>query len=222
MKEHLVEFLVREFQHMALTISKDEFYKAQGMLNRCDIESNALSALVSASHSWIDYCSTNSYDPTNLVHFAKYASLRIRGSITDESRKNTFASRWNISDYQQARRVGLDKPIDEISQLTGINKTRIKKAIAAIETDRSMRMSHDIPEQEVVICDETIGLVVHRVIQAITEMSYEHQVVLALKYFKELTLREIAQKLNLKQHHVTILHNEAILRVREVAMKELI
>lgn len=223
MKEQLIEFLVREFRHMALTIAKAEFFKSQGMLNRCDIESTALSALVTASHRWVDYCDNNDYDTTDLGHFAKYASLRIRGDITDESRKNTFASRWNISDYQKARRVGLDRPVEEISKLTGISETRIKKAVNAIGIDRSMRMSHDVSESDTTsVTDSTIGTVVHKVITTIQAMPYIHQVVLALKYYKDMTLRGVAQELGMKQHQVTAIHTEAILKVREVVMGELV
>lgn len=208
---------------MAMTISRSEYFKYQGILDRCDIESNALSALVLAANNWKNYCESNGHDHTDLVHFARYASLRIRGSITDESRKNTFASRWNISDYQQARAVGLDRPISEIAAATGITESRIKNAISAIETDRSMRMSYELDDDDAVSEEPSdIGLVLEAIVDCIKSMPRTQQAIVALKYFKGMRIKDIAEELDVKSKHVAVLHVDAILKIRSAAIREML
>lgn len=217
------EFLVREFAHMAISIAKVQFFKSQGMLNYGDVESTALSALVFAACRWEHYCSDNDKDSTDLNYFAKYAATRIRGSIHDESRSSTFASRWNIADYQKAREVGIEKPVEEISQKTGITVKRLTAAINAINTDRSMRTSYYIEDSEAssVDVDGTTSCIFGVIVDRIKDLSKIQQTILALYYFREMKIAAIANLLNLQKIQVASIHREAILAVRKIAIEEM-
>lgn len=217
------EFLVREFAHMAISIAKAKFFKSQGMLNYSDVESNALGALVSAACRWQSYCEKNDKDSTDLNYFAKHAATRIRGSIDDESRSSTFASRWNISDYQKAREVGIDKPVEEISQKTGITVKRLTAAINAINTDRSMRASYYIEDNEVTSndVDGSISYAHKAIVERIRSLPKIQKHVLALYYFCELKFSDIADMLGMQKSQVVSIYRETILEVRDIAIEEI-
>ena len=166
----------------------------------------------------------NNYSPTLGASFETYASLRIRGSIIDELRRNDWIPR---SVQQKSRRLA-----KAIQALEGTLKR------APSDTEIARHMSLDLNTYYEMLRDSAMGRVtpidadeIHTddhnpqknieseglkrdVAAKIEALPEREKLVMSLYYERELNLKEIGQVLNVSESRVSQIHSQAIARLR--------
>jgi RNA polymerase sigma factor for flagellar operon FliA len=161
--------------------------------------------------------------------FETYASIRIRGSIVDDLRKNSWTSRDTIKNM---RRVS--NAIQAIEQRHHRSATteEIAKELG-ITLDEHLKLSQEISfcnvmsledvEEGVSFVDDNMSdpqrefmqdSLRQEVKKLLIELPEREQLVLSLYYVEEFTFKQIGEILELTEARVCQLHSQAIARVR--------
>lgn len=175
------------------------------------------------------------FDTMKDVKFETYASLRIRGSILDQIRKMDWIPR-TIRDRQKkidfatkeveaekgsaatdaeiAKKMNIseDEYLDWQSQMKVINLVSLNEFMeqgADIPEDPSKNMRFDRPEE--VVEKEELKKMLKKALDLLTER--EKKVIL-LYYYQELTLKEIAEVLEVSESRVSQLHTRALQKMK--------
>ena len=161
--------------------------------------------------------------------FDTYASIRIRGSIIDSLRKNSWVSRETIKNMRK-----MSEAISKIEQRNQMQATT--EEIAAelgITLEEHFKISQEISICNVLSLDEVdhdnsfLGddannpqvIVQHegverRLKDILTNLPEREQLVLSLYYVEEFTFKQIGEILELTEARICQLHSQAIARVR--------
>lgn len=180
-----------------------------------------------------------SYDPSKLVPLKSYAKFRIRGAILDNIRELDWGSRPLRQKGRQieeaisslSKKLGRQPEEDEIAAELGISidelyaiAHRIDGAILVGQQvssvyDRSEK--HDLiesapsrDENPFQLCMRTE--VKEKLAEAIATLSEREQLIISLYYKEELTMKEIAAVMQLREPRISQLHRVAILKLRAV------
>lgn len=168
------------------------------------------------------------YDPALGATFKSYASIRVRGSIMDELRRQS----WVPRSVQQKSRV-LSKAIHTVENKLG--RTAIDREIAeemGLSIDEYSSTLNDVAgctvfslddenhfnEPENVddvpfknIQDESVK---ERLAEVIEFLPDQEKMVISLYYDQELNLREIGSVLDVSESRVCQIHSQAVSRMR--------
>jgi len=178
------------------------------------------------------------YDPASGVAFETYARLRIRGSVLDELRRLDWVPR---SLHKKARRVQevmvrLEQeqgriPTDEdMAEALGISAAAYHELLAEIrpatfvcldavragDSEDGLRQAESIANEderspvEQASIHELTGIIADR----ITQLPEMQRKVLALYYFEDLRLREIAAVFGVTESRICQIHAQAILALK--------
>ncbi len=173
-------------------------------VDRDNLEGAGLLGLVEAAAA---------FDSTRGCDFRAFATLRIRGEILDELRRNcavpqTLLRNWRT--IQKAHRtLGEQANPDRIAELTGLTVTEISECEQAVRLERSGHAE----ELESVVDTNTLGDDLHRaglhsreaqqaLADAIELLPEPHRVAITLYYTDGLRLREIGEVMNLSEARV--------------------
>ena len=174
-----------------------------------------------------------SFDPGRDVTFKTYAYIRIRGAIIDELRSRSFtpaamfavlrrieAAHQSLagetgrqpSDAELAAETGL--PIEELYKTFEKARTAHFLSIHGMGADRSPMQSLVPPDQGpgpdvAAERNELSG----RLAEAIKELSDRDRKILLLYYDRDLTMKEIAQVLDITESRVSQLHASALFKL---------
>lgn len=199
-----------------------------------DLFSAGLTGLLSA---------VRQYNPRAGTSFETYARLRIRGSILDELRRMDWVPR---SVHTKARKV--QGVMNEIEQKKGRPATEAEMATAlkisipeyrewmeeirpasficldaafGNDSDDSGSQYESMADQrQENPCDGTSRREVARVISArLQELPEMQRKVLALYYFEDMRLREIAEAFGLTESRICQIHAQAILTIKSSLLK---
>lgn len=193
-----------------------------------DLEGHGLMGLLDA---------VNKFEPGRGVKFETYATTRIRGSILDGLRQESWAPALQTKarelERQHARlatELGREPTDEELAQSLGLTAPELHRrqvelgAALLFSLDESHGDSEDSagsvmnvlidekardPLQEALI-DERKTLLV----AALERLSEKERIVVSLFYYEELTVTEIAHVMNLSVARISQLHGKAILRLR--------
>ena len=170
------------------------------------------------------------------VKFETYASLRIRGSISDQIRKMDWIPRTvrqrqrdidkamheieietghPASDEELAAKLGIsgDELNDWQSQLKVTNVISLNEFMesgAEVPNERNLASHFEGPEE--VLDKKELKEKLMESLESLTEK--EKQVIL-LYYYEELTLKEISYALDVSESRVSQLHTKALSKMRE-------
>ena len=170
-----------------------------------------------------------SYDPNQGANFQTYASIRIRGAILDELRRNDWLPRsvqTQLGEVSQAitrvegrlGRVAQDRevaqemnmPIEAYRELT----TKLSAA-RLVYFDASAEGSEEFPvsgaEPEAQHSDDELRALLRAGIDMLPE---REKLMMSLYYVEELNIREIAAVLEVTEGRVSQLHGQALTRLR--------
>lgn len=181
------------------------------------------------------------YDPfnSNGAKFETYASLRINGAILDEIRKNDRMSRTT-----RDRKKAIEKATKELEG-NGLPATKENLAKElGVSVDDIYKWEYDIEVAKVAYIDDvletndddvplfspksTIGLPEEEVLNELSKKELKEQLEIALNtltekermvvtlfYYENLTMKEIANVLEISESRVSQLNSRAIIKLRE-------
>jgi RNA polymerase sigma factor FliA len=181
----------------------------------------------------------NAFDPSRGLAFSTFAVPRIRGAILDELRRQDHVPRSvrrktrDISTARSALAAKLCRTPDEseVAAALGVDVQTLWKWESDVEgairvpidrpaNDRGdthsspLDLLHTDPDSAV---DERLGREqeVAMLREAIMKLKEQERTVLALYYFEELKLHEIAEILGLTESRVSQIRSKALARLRE-------
>lgn len=170
-----------------------------------------------------------SYDPNQGANFQTYASIRIRGAILDELRRNDWLPRsvqTQLGEVSRAiakveGRLGrvaqdhevaqeMDMPIEAYRELT----TKLSAA-RLVYFDANGEGSEELPlsgaEPEAQHSDDELRALLRAGIDMLPD---REKLMMSLYYVEELNIREIAAVLEVTEGRVSQLHGQALARLR--------
>jgi RNA polymerase sigma factor FliA len=174
------------------------------------------------------------YDSSKGTQFGTYATLRIRGAILDELRRMDWVSRSirrDIHKIEEARRtlgvrLGREPNDFEVAEEMEIDldayhrMTTRAQGIGLFSLDGTVPDCFDskIAGQTAEVSspfNELKRKELKKIIaKTLAQLSEKEQLVMSLYYFDELTLKEIAQVLNLTESRISQIHSKAIIKLR--------
>ncbi|SFU31088.1 RNA polymerase, sigma 28 subunit, SigD/FliA/WhiG [Clostridium sp. DSM 8431] len=178
------------------------------------------------------------YDETKGMKFSSYASIRIKGSIIDEIRKNRPISKGamdKLNRYNEAienlqKKLFREPSTDEIAEYMNLTKSEIG------EIENYINYISVVSLEDVIFSDgedmTVMGIIedknspspeqcyekeeeVEILAKAIESLKDKDRTVLNLYYYEGLTLKEIGKVLNVSESRVCQLHSRAIRKLRE-------
>lgn len=180
------------------------------------------------------------YDPEQKKSFGSYAAMRIRGAILDELRRMDWMPRNARTNFKKLRktvdeleqRLGRPAKEEEIRKELGLNTKEYEQLMAEVRPisflplDNASNNGSDdadsadlyevIPDDNVVPVtskmekDEVTRLVAER----INQLPETPRKVLAMYYFQDMRLAEIAEVFGLTESRICQIHSQAIVSLR--------
>ena len=167
------------------------------------------------------------FDSSKGVSFKTYSYIRIKGTIIDELRKNTFGGQVMVKKQQellgaiknaQQRKQGAVTE-DDIAKELGVSVDKVRKMIEQTSTmhvssmddqDYELKSSSKV-EEELEHSEQRAVLV-----KAVDSLPENEKMVISLYYHEEMSLKEIGEVLGVSESRVSQLHKKAILTIRAV------
>ena len=169
--------------------------------------------------------------------FETYASLRIRGAVLDQIRKNDWIPRTVRQRQKQIDAVikdveaktGHPATDEEIADGLGISSDELlewqsqMKCTNVVSLNEFMDSGAEIPSDEgrsghIVTPEEALEKEEMRemLIESLENLTDKEKKVILLYYYEELTLKEISEVLEVTESRVSQLHTRALQKMREV------
>jgi RNA polymerase sigma factor for flagellar operon FliA len=187
--------------------------------------------------------SINKFDESREIKFSTYASIRIRGAMIDELRKNSPISkgaidklnRYNLaidnfqkeflrepSNVEIAKSLNIS--LEEMGEIEGyINYLSVVSLEDLIfSEDDDMALSSTIRDDNSPNPEKTLEEKeeLEYLAKAIKALNEKDNLLLSLYYYERLTLKEIGKILEVSESRVCQLHSRALIHLRK-AMKDL-
>lgn len=181
------------------------------------------------------------YDPSQGATFETYASIRIRGSMLDELRRNDWAPK---SVHRKARdimaavnkiegRTGRDARPEEVANVMGIpieeyhqlvletNTCRLLNFVEVEHEDQNFSDTVSSEADQSPLIDLQRDEFKEYLAKAITTLPEREQLIVSLYYDEELNLKEIGCVLGVSESRVSQLLSQAHMRMRN-ALQDLL
>ncbi|MGY0375170.1 FliA/WhiG family RNA polymerase sigma factor [Clostridium sp. JNZ J1-5] len=184
----------------------------------------------------------NKFDESKGMKFSTYASIRIRGSMIDEIRKNSPISKGamdKLNRYNNAvetlQKRNLKEPSSkEIAEELGVNITSVGEienfinyiSIVSLEDlifseDDDMLLMGTIEDEKSPNPEKALEEQeqVEYLTRALELLNEKDNTVLSLYYYERMTLKEIGKVLGVSESRVCQLHSRAIIHLRKMMSK---
>jgi RNA polymerase sigma factor FliA len=180
----------------------------------------------------------NGFDNSKLVQFQTYSRYRIRGAILDSLRKLDWASRplrakgrritnaivelitilgrqpgeQEIADHLQMPIAKLQKLVAELDGLTVLGQ----EAFAPFDQSESQDLIESAPSSgdDDPFTQCLRGEIHGRLTESITQLTEREKLLLSLYYREELTMREVAEVIGVRQSRASQIHSMILLKLR--------
>lgn len=178
------------------------------------------------------------YDPTTNIKFVTYAQMRIRGAILDGLRvmdwvpRNVRSSSRQLEKilYELEQQLGRGPTDEEVGAALNISQPELEKLYNEMRKGLMMsldefaydddsgnvakyQMVENIQARNPELNMETEA-VKNVLVEAIEKLTDQERLVISLYYYRDLTIKEVANIMNLSDSRVSQLHTKAILRLR--------
>lgn len=180
----------------------------------------------------------SNFDDSKRVQFQTYASFRIRGAILDSLRKMDWASRplrakgRRIANAvaELVASLGRQPNEQEIADRVGISVAKLQKLLADLDglmllgqeslapydSSETQDLIENAPSRD----DENPftqclrGEIHGQLAKSIAELSEREQLLLSLYYREELTMREVAEVIGVRQSRASQIHSMVLLKLK--------
>ena len=163
------------------------------------------------------------YDPKKNDNFWGYAQKRIYGAMLDFLRSLDPLTRTNRQLVKKIDQITQDyiakynhEPSDEyLSEVLGIEIEKVKKARIADEIYSVMPIEDQLNYYDDIskkVEEEELIEIIKKVLSTLNE---KEQLVIQLYYFEELSLKEIAEILELSESRISQIHKKVIKKIRK-------
>ncbi len=163
------------------------------------------------------------YDPKKNDNFWGYAKQRVYGSMLDFLRSLDIISRNNrkiikdidkiIDDYQS---IYNEEPSNEyIAKKLGLDKEKVKEVRNSLEIYSLMPINEQINYFSDVSKEIEKDELINSIKKVLSKLSKVEQLVIQLYYFEELSLKEVAEVLEISESRVSQIHRKVIRKLRE-------
>ncbi|MDP4091317.1 MAG: FliA/WhiG family RNA polymerase sigma factor [Bacillota bacterium] len=184
----------------------------------------------------------NKFDVTKGMKFSTYASIRIKGSMIDEIRRNSPISKGAMdklnmyndaveflqksflrepNDNEIANHLGLSK--DEVSEIENyinyISQVSLEDMLYSEDDEMELKGTiedKNSPSPEKTLEEKEELEFLSKAIEALNE---KDQLVLSLYYYEGMTLKDIGRVLQVSESRVCQLHSRAIVHLRKALKK---
>ena len=218
-----VESLVRRHLPLVGHMVRETANRVPAHVNRDDLTSAAMFALAKSAQS---------FDPRLGTSFAGFATIRIRGAITDELRSMDWASRGvrgkgrNVEATRQALSQTLGRGVSdiEVAAALGISVRELAACEADIarasvmslhalspEHSEDLLPSHEEGPENMLLRREQLGYL-H---DAVSELPERLRFVVEQYFFAQRRMVDIAAELGVTESRVSQLRSEALVLMRE-------
>ena len=173
------------------------------------------------------------YDPSKDAEFKTYAYIRVRGAVLDELRSWSFAPATVKKQFERARQLARQitkqtgKPPSEreLAEKLGISVEKMYKLFEDARARHFLSMhgmTDETPPLGSTLADAGAGQpaeklehneMVAELTKQIQQLPEKQRKVIILYYHKELTMKQIAQVLNVTESRVSQLHASALFRL---------
>ncbi len=225
-----LEKVIEEFLPRINHLANKYAYLGQPVLSKEDLVSAGIIGLIEAYHR---------FDPGKKVNFRTFAEYRIRGAILDELRKVDNFSRTVREKATQLEekikelhdKLGRMPEEEEIAKFLGITVEEYYKLLEEIKGISFVDINYfkqkipefeedifeflNIPSQEKDPFDKIFWKDLQEKLEkALDTLSEKERLILALYYYEDLTMKEIANILGYTEGRISQLHNQALLKLR--------
>lgn len=177
------------------------------------------------------------FDAMKDVKFETYASLRIRGSILDQIRKMDWIPRTIRQRQRQIDSImkeiettkGRPATDEEIASGLGVSEEEYlqmqsqMKVTGVVSLNEFMETGAEVPEEQTTqyrfeTPEEALDKaeLKQKLVEALSVLTEKEQKVVTLYYYEELTLKEIANVLEVSESRVSQLHTKAIQKMKKI------
>jgi RNA polymerase sigma factor for flagellar operon FliA len=163
------------------------------------------------------------YDPKQNDNFWGYAQKRVYGAMLDFLRSLDTISRADRKLVKEIYKITEEymvkfgtTPSDEyLAEVLDEDIKKIKKVKTAGEIYNVMPMEEQLNYFENIFKKVEIEELIDIIKKVLKEINEKEQLVIQLYYFKELSLKEISEILNVSESRVSQIHSNAIKKIRE-------
>lgn len=225
--EKTIEEMLPRINHLA----NKYLYLGQPVLSKEDLVSAGILGLIEAYHR---------FDPSKKVAFKTYAEYRIKGAILDEIRKIDVIPRSvrdKINDLEEKvkelyLKLGRLPTEEEIIDSLGISLEEYYKlleeikGISFVDINAFKQKMPDLEEEDIfqLIAAPSserdpfesvfFNEFKEKLEEALTLLTDKERLVLALYYYEDLNMKEIAKVLGYTEGRVSQIHRQALLKLR--------
>lgn len=225
--EKVIEDFLPRINHLASKYA----YLGQPVLSKDDLASAGIIGLIEAYHR---------YDPAKKVNFKTYAEYRIRGAILDEIRKLDIIPRSvrektseleekvkelylklgrmpEEEEIAEAMRIPLEeyhKLLENIKGISFVDIETLKQKMPELDSDDIFEFLTVSSEKENPFEKYMLKELQEKLEEALQLLSEKERLVLALYYYEDLNMKEIAKVLGYTEGRISQLHQQALLKLR--------
>ncbi len=180
----------------------------------------------------------NKYDFRRNIPFETYAKLRIKGSIIDGIRKFDFAPRsfrekaiyYSEASYDLEKELGRPPTNEELASFLNISTQELESfwqkstyltplyldSLIALEDEESETHKDRLQDENEPTPEESLEKKIDSSIlkEVIEELPEREKLILSLYYYEDLSIKEIAQVMEISESRVSQLHSKSIFRLR--------
>lgn len=177
------------------------------------------------------------FDPKHKIKFETFADNRIKGAMLDELRKMDWFSRGLrkkvkrleecIRDFEQDSGT---KPTNlEIKKITGYSLDEVEEGLLALQNQiclslEAVQENFTIAGEQDILNEPQLSMIfndlVDKVATIIDRLTEKERMVLSLYYEEDLTMKEVAQVLEVTEGRVSQLHSQAIAKIQKKFTQE--
>ncbi|MCD4831048.1 MAG: FliA/WhiG family RNA polymerase sigma factor [Anaerohalosphaeraceae bacterium] len=181
----------------------------------------------------------NDYDPANKASFKTYAYIRIKGAVIDELRSTSFVPSNINQQIRQAEKFSAEiteqkgcGPSDEelaekmdisVKKLYRMFENARAKQFVSIDRaqDDSSGLGPYLPAENTPAPEERLSKIeaIEKLTDAISQLNQKQRHIIVLYYQQELTMKQIAEVLNVTESRISQLHASALFKL-SVKLKE--